>query len=403
MNTQTTATPPVKSSTGWRFWLALAAALLLVQAALRVWISFDLLTATGIEGQFGALVHWRIFDAFAGWIGILLLATAAPTDTRFPRVERFLLPLGLLGLVGASLFGDVSGRAILEIVVSSVLALGTLAVCFRQLAALGRSARTVGLDLEQLWRGITLQWALLWITADIALRIKFWRDGIEAEPRARTILFLLPIVGLLPNVMMALGLRWWNIWRGAPDKRPRLRAWLVSLAATNVGAVLGVASLWFSPLAIAAAFFMALGIGMYFVGFPKDAWKSSRALPFLAAAFALLAIGLVMMAFDTSVERDLFSAAWRHLLSGILTLWLFGAGFLAMNSAVPQRLRAPGPALASVLLFALGLLAAAAILLAAIQDRSAMQGLFVATILQLLGIIVGSAAFARASRGAGAP
>ena len=377
------------------------AALLLVQAGLRVWIGIDLLMATGLEGQFGALVHWRVFDSFGGWIGILLLATASPSDSRLPRAEIFLMPLGLAGLVGASLFGDVGGRAIIEIVVAALLALGTVTIAFRQLTALARSARTVGLDLEQLWRGITLQWALLWVTAEIALRIKFWRDGIEAEPPARAILFLLPTVGLLPNVMMTLGIRWWNAWRGSPNKPPRIRAWLVSIAATNVGAILGVGSLWFGPLAFAGAVFMALGIGMYFVGFPRNAWRNSGALPLVATAFVLLAAGLGMMAFDDTVNRDLYSAAWRHLLSGIPTLWLIGIGFLAMNSVVNERLRARAAALASALLFLLGLVAAASIILAAIQDRSAMQGLFVGAILQLLGIIVGAAAFARSSRGAG--
>ncbi len=402
MNKEVTALvqqPATKNA--WRPWLAMTAALLLVQAALRVWIGIDLLTASGIEGQFGALVHWRIFDSFGGWIGILLLATANLSDSRFPRVELFLMPLGLLGLVGASLFGDVGGRAIIEIVVAGLLALGTVIIAFRQLVTLGRSARTVGVDLEQLWRGVTLQWALLWVTAEIALRIKFWRDGIEAEPRARTLLFLLPTVGLLPNVMMALGIRWWNAWRGSPEKRPRIRAWLVSIAATNIGALLGVGSLWLGPLAFAGAVFMALGIGMYFVGFPKNAWKESDALPLVAAAFLLLAAGLGMMAFGDTVNRELYSAAWRHLLSGVITLWLIGIGFLAMNSVVNDRLRAYGVALASALLFLLGLIAATSILLASIQDRSAMQGLFVGAILQLLGIIVGTAAFARSSRGAG--
>ena len=399
-------TPAVvqKPTANWRPWIAIIAALLVVQAALRVWIGIDLLTATGLEGQFGALVHWRIFDSFAGWIGILLLATANPSDSRAPRVELFLMPLGLLGLVGASLFGDVSGRAIVEIIVASLLALGTIVIAVRQLTGLARAARTVGLDLEQLWRGLTLQWALLWVTADVALRIKFWRDGIGAEPPARTILFLLPTLGLVPNVMMALGIRWWNAWRGSPpqpEKRPRIRAWLVSIAATNVGAILGVASLWLGPLAFAGAGFIALGIGMYFVGFPKNAWKNSGALPLVAAAFVLLAAGLALMAFDDTVQRDLYSAAWRHLLSGIITLWLIGIGFLGMNSIVNERLRPRGAALASALLFLLGLLAAPSILLAAIQDRSAMQGLFVGAILQLLGIIVGAAAFARSSRGAG--
>ncbi|HUO08429.1 MAG TPA: hypothetical protein VM008_09040 [Phycisphaerae bacterium] len=378
--------------------LGMIVGLLLLQAILRVCVAVALLTAPGIEGQFGALVHWRIYDSVDGWVGVLLLAMAGASE-RSRRAEWIVLGAGLLGMIAAMMLGDVGGRAIVEIAVAAVLALGAALMAGRQLIGLSRAAGKIGLDLEQLWRGVALQWTLLWITAELALRIKFWRDGVEAEPRARLILFLVPTVGVLPNVMMAMGVRWWNALRGSPEKRPRVRAWLVSMGAVNVGALLAGASVWRPALAIAGATLMIAGIGLYFVGFPRGAWRAGGGGWLVMASFATLVIGLGMMAADDAVQRDFYSAAWRHLLSGAIVPWLIGIGMIAMQTMVSDRLRPHGAAIVSACMVLIGLFSAAGVFVAAVQDRSVVQGLFVGAVLQLLGIIVGGAALLRASRG----
>jgi hypothetical protein len=119
------------------------------------------------------------------------------------------------------------------------------------------------------------------------------------------------------------------------------------------------------------------------------------------AAFGMLVVGLGMMMMDGAVQKDLYSAAWRHLLGAVSVLWLIGMGGLALETMVTERLRAGtrGVGLLSGLMVLAGILATGAILIGGIEDRSVVQGLFVGATLQLVGVIVGAAAVLRAGRG----
>jgi len=386
--------------------LGMIAGALIVQGILRVWVAIELLLTPGIEGQFGGLVRWRTFDQFAGWIGVLILAMAGVSERgKNAWAETVVLAIGLIGMVASLLLGDVGGRAMVEIGVAGLLAIGTAMVAGRQILALARAAGKVGLDVEQLWRGVALQWVLLWVTVEVALRVRFWRDGVESDERARTILFLMPAVAVLPNVMMAMGIRWWGILRGVELGRPRVRAWVLAMMTLNVGAICVVASVWVGWLSVVGAALMIVGVGMYMLGFPAGAWRvrgggkgSAKMAP---AAFGILVVGLGMMMMDGAVQRDLYSAAWRHLLGAVSVLWLIGMGGLALETIVTERLRegTRGVGLLNGLMVLAGVLATGAILIGGIEDRSVVQGLFVGATLQLLGIIVGVAAFLRAGRG----
>jgi hypothetical protein len=384
----------------------LIAAVLIVQAILRGWVAIDLLLASGIEGELGGLVHWRVFDGFTGWVALMILAMTDEADGRGRGLTRGTLAVGVAAFAISLLLGEVHDRALVEIGVAVILAVAGALVAGRQVLALAKASRQ-GLNVEQLWRGIASQWILLWVAAEITLRVRFSKEGVESEETARSLLFLLPILGVTPNVLMAAGIRWWGGLREeAHTAKPRVRAWLVAMVFLNVGAVLVIGgSVWARGIGIAGAAFMIAGILLYLIGFPTRAWRAASGAWCVPLAFTGLGLGLLMMIGELVMQRSdvptLYSAAWRHLLASIATLWLLGIGSLVLARRVPPRIAAGTRTLASISrwLLLLGVLFATGILLAAISDRDSLRGLFLGAALQLAAFVLATAIALRASKG----
>jgi hypothetical protein len=383
----------------------LIAVTLIVQGLLRGWVAIDLLLSNGIEGQLGGLVHWRVFDGFAGWVALMILAMTDDTDHRARPLVRAVLALGVAAFAGSLLLGDVQNRAIVEIGVAIVLAIAGLLVAGRQVIALAHQSRT-GLNIEQLWRAVAAQWVLLWVAAEVTLRVRFRKEGVESEEMARSLLFLLPVIGVGGNVLMAVGIRWWTLLRNETfPGNVRIRAWVVAMAFLNIGALLViVGSIWARGVAVCGAALMIAAIALYLIGFPRRAWRATAGGWCVPLAFGIFIIALLLMAGELLMERTavatLYSAAWRHLLASVELFWLIGMGSMALQRQVPARIAAGTTGIASLTrwLVLTGVLAVTAVLLLTLMDRDTIRGLFVGAVLQLAGLLLGTAATLRAAR-----
>ena len=257
---------------------------------------------------------------------------------------------------------------------------------------------------RRLSRAVAAQWVLLWIVAEVELRLRLWREGVEAEEMARTLLFLLPVVGVGVNVMMAMGIRWWGAMRGAEGGRPRVRAWVVSMALVNAGAILVATGVVRARgVGVAGAGVMCVGVALYLVGFPRNGWR--RGGVFVVIAYAILLVALAMMGGELLMERDsvpaVYAAAWRHLLGSVEVVWLAGMGGLALRRLVEERIAKSSFTAASIagwMVFA-GAIVTTMIFVLAMWDREMVRGLFVGAGLQLAGVAVGAAVVLRAGKG----
>jgi hypothetical protein len=387
-----------------RVLVMMIAGALIVQGVLRGWVAVGLLMSSGIEGQLGGLVHWRVFDGFVGWVALMILAMTEEEGMRGGWMARAVLGVGVVAFVGSLLMGEVENRAMVEIGVAGVLAIAGALVAGRQVVGLARKSKE-GLNIEQLWRGVAAQWVLLWVAAEVTLRIRFWKEGVEAEETARALLFLLPVVGVVVNVMMAVGIRWWGAMREETGK-VRVRAWVVAMGFVNIGAVgVIVGTVWARGVGVAGALVMIAGIAMYLIGFPKRAWRAAAGGGLVAVGFGVLAIGLLMIAGELSMQRSdvptLYSAAWRHVLTSAQVLWLLGMGSLALAKRVPTRVAAgtKGVVLMSRWMVLAGVVFVAGVLIVGIFERDMVRGLFVGADLELAGVVLGTAVALRAGRG----
>lgn len=410
MQTQTPTIVPPPPLLPARHLLLLIASTLLIQALLRGWVAGEILIAGGIEGQLGGLVHWRVFDGFIGWIALMILALNDDLGSK-GRVPLYAtLAAGVAAFSLSLLLGEVGGRAIVEIAVAGLLAIAGTWVALRQIAGLARAGKS-GLNIEQLWRGIAAQWVLLWIAAEISLRLRFWKEGVESEETARSLLFILPALGVMPNILMAVGIRWATLWRDDDQKtgnRPRVRAWLVALILLNFGIVCTViGTIWARGLGVAGAGVIIAGIALYGVGFPTNAWAAVKTKGggwLVPSAFGLLIVGLLMLGIELAMlpsdVKQHYSSAWRHLIGSVELLWLLGMGSIALQRRVPARIAAGTHVIAAIsrACALLGVLCVAGIfLLAALWERDAIRGIFLGTTLQIVGILLAAAITARAT------
>ena len=263
-----------------------------------------------------------------------------------------------------------------------------------------------GLNIEQLWRGVAAQWVLLWVAAEVTLRIRFWKEGVEAEETARALAVLAARDGgdgerddgggdsLVGRVR-----------EETAGGRVRVRAWMVAMGFVNVGAVgVIVGMVWARGVGVAGAVVMIAGIVMYMIGFPKRAWRTAGG-GLVAIGFVVLAIGLMMIAGELSMQRSdvptLYSAAWRHVLTSAQVLWLLGMGSMALQQRVPARVAAgtKGVALMSRWMVLAGVVFVAGVLILGIFERDMVHGLFVGAGLELAGVVLGAAVTLRAGRG----
>ena len=372
--------------------LLLLLATLLIPAVWRLVLTLQVGFKPDIASEFGALVHLRPLDYFSGWTALALLSLAdyfaAPGQRLDHRIASVLLAAGLAMFVLSLLLGDASQRALLDLIVGAALALLAVHHVLRTFSSLRSAA---GLTLPDLWRLLCSQWLLVWATAEVFLHIRYHVDGIAAQESARTILLLLPAAGLLPNVLMALGIQWWGSLGGySAERPPRWRAWLLAAVLLNVGAALVMigANARFG-WAIAGTTLMLLALLLYLAGFSRRrALMVVISWTLLAAALALLLLDRVMH-FSGQIVPELLAILWRHLLAvGFPTLWLLGIGVMVLRGRLAAPLQMRRLTKGICVTFLIGALLGAGLLLAGLSNRSMIQWLWIAYALEALALIV---------------
>ncbi len=195
------------------------------------------------------------------------------------------------------------------------------------------------MTLIELWRFIGVQWGLLMAAAVIYLRVRVPAEDMVANEGIRQLVFFLPAAAVLPNALMVGGIMAWDFVvrsGAAAGGVPRIRAWLVAMAAINVGALLTVLRpAW---LGIPGGAFAIAGIVLYLAGFPREIWRTMGGRAMLLAA-VMLSIAWAAAAIDPLLDvATFYGAAWRHLWSvGAVWLWLMGIGFLLIERTPAGR------------------------------------------------------------------
>jgi hypothetical protein len=111
------------------------------------------------------------------------------------------------------------------------------AIVIAELGTLAGDIQGGRMTVVQLWRLATVQWMVAWIGAIAALRLRMKPEDMLGNERARQLLFVLPMLGVLPNVFMGNALRWWRAIAFGDEEtwQVRARAWVVALVGGNVG------------------------------------------------------------------------------------------------------------------------------------------------------------------------
>jgi len=381
--------------------LAILLGTLLLLVGLRIWLTARIAFAPGQETESATLVFLRTLDAYTGWAALLILSLVGCHAQRgrgpgrhASRVRNALIPLsllaGILALTASIFLSDVVTRSQLEIALAFWLALCGLFLIIRQLVALAAHFST-GLNIEQLWRLIAAQWILVWLAAEIFLRIKLRGEGVTANESARNILFLLPTACVLPNILMALGIRWWIALRPAtpPQPAPHVRAWLLAMLLLNLGAVLLMIPLpW---LGIPGAALMIAATLLYLAGFRRPGLWTTLAWTSFILALLLLAGQRLMQLHDTPI-RNVYSAAWRYLLTdGLLLTWLLSRGLHHLRTHLAPNLQMRTLTRLIAFLLILGILTTLLTLLAAISHSDALPYLLYGTIPEAAALLLATA------------
>jgi len=385
-------------------------------------LASDFMLQSSIPQRALTLLRWRLLDQFTGWYALLILFAAENIDAVPPpsgALRRIISAALILGIactcyalaiaMGAVTFHPAGLEKNLELITAGLLALAAAMLVFRQLFSLAQTiGERAGFTIDQLWRLLTIQWILVWVAAEVFLRIKFRNaGGVSADERARGLLFALPAFGVLPNLMASGQIRWHG-YRLAVLQKPqsfRVRAWIVAMISLNLGAVCIIGSefagRWFSVIgAIAVGF----GVVMYHLGFPPESRRGAGRI--LMASFGMLVVGVLLAAAEriragqqVAVLRE-FGAAWRFLLSpGATILWVAGIGFGAIEAFTPATLQPSGAKrVAFGMLLAGALAIALCFILAAVIERQWLAWVGVGCVLMWLGLLIGCAVALRSWR-----
>ena len=168
-----------------------------------------------------------VAGAVCGVAALLLLILVGNAESGGSVVGEILPWAGLAGILSVGVnaaWPEAAGREIVELNVAVWTAAVTGMLAVRQMLTITR--RGGGMNIEQLWRLVAVQWALLAAGAEVYFRWTYRHEGIAASQNARSVLFLLPALAVLPNVMMAVGIRLWGARAMGGEKPPRCgRGW----------------------------------------------------------------------------------------------------------------------------------------------------------------------------------
>lgn len=399
-------------------------AALLLRAFWRVALAWDIAGWGGAASDAqtagaGAPVFWQVLDPLVGWLALLILALSNrlsyPREKLANAIEGAGLLLGLVAWWTSAAVPEASGRSPAELAAALPLALVAGALVWRELRAIaaaasrgsGEAGGAGGMNIEQLWRLVACQWVLVWVAAELFLRFKLRGTGgggggagggVMAHASARTLLFLLPAVGVLPNVLMAVGIRWWGDLVGRPRRLvPRERAWLLALLLQNLGAALVFAGpRWLG--AVGAALMLA-ATALYLLGFPFvpgiGAGLFYLAWAWAAAGVALLGLERLMEASGQPVLLH-FSAAWRIALTdGLPLTWLLALGVMTLRTRLRATLHMRQLTWAVTSLITLGIVLLAATWLLALEDRAWLHWLMAGATVEWAAILAAAVACLR--------
>jgi hypothetical protein len=359
-------------------WITLA-----VAAVWRLLLAWQVMAAPGEStgalaiGQAAVVVHWRQLDALFGWAVFLLwLMTVTGLVGGSRQRARIAMVVAVFSLVGVLLSAmaiawDVwnpgQGSALafigerLDKIAAIWLALIGLAAVLWELRAVSGDISDGQIHLVHLWRVLTAQWVLAWLAANLFLQLFQRKGDLLGNEGVRQLLFNIPALGLLPNLLMLSGIRLWNlVMRPGPDAPavseplvPRCRAWILAMILAPLGGILVVLrSPW---MGIFGGGLLLVAIVLYAVGFPRGAWKkigSDRPAPgglwhLWVWMFFVFAIGVMVLERGASLSSGssglaFLGSGWRHLLFVGFGLWLLHACLAGQALLLAPRFRLGG-------------------------------------------------------------
>ncbi len=394
---------PMQRALLWGMWLLLAAL-----AAWRVILAASVVLNPSLAGMEGmAVVQWPRLEGFAAWVAIALLILSRGLLPASVRQGRAAIVLAIVALVGMFFFGcsvaldpwtGAEGfNAAAGVVAVLLLAMCAAAIALLEVRAILQAMQRGGATILDVWRFAAAQWGLLMAAALVYMTMAVKKDRLLVEDQFRTLAFMLPAAGVLPNAMMAAGILWWDrIVRagGSVLPVPRVRAWMVAFLLMNLGGLLLV---WrASWMGIPGAGLEILGIIFYLIGFPREFWRGVGGKAVLAAwGLMAVAVGAMMMERVLLVWNPVisvfYSGAWRHLWMGAVVVWLMGMGAVAVGQLMPS-LRMRRIALVAIVLMVSGVVGTAGIWLvtttrAGEAQVPMMEWMIVGTGLELMGIL----------------
>ncbi len=386
--------------------------LVLTLLAVALWresLAVGILFKPTIENNLGSLVHWRQLDNFAGPLCLLLLAA---TGRRWVGLATVLVGAGTL-LLGTSILAMQWAAPLglqdwLMRSGAAGLALGAGTLVVRELKEvsdrLGAATANVGrqgarqgaggLDLIDLARLVMVQWVLVWAAAEVFLRFRLAAVDLAASAAGRVLLFSLPTLGILPNLLMSTTLRWGPAI-AAGKGRARPRACLVGMVVVNVGAIVMVV---FPKAAGVGGALVAAGVGLFVIGLP-----GVRVM--LAAAWAVLAVGVLgvagLSAYTVMTGQPVLeyvAAGMRYvLMPGALVLWLAAAGWGALG-LVPERWRGGELGRVAIGCLVVALVGTVGAFWLEAGVGSGIQLLALSSVAELAGVVLGGALALRGLR-----
>jgi hypothetical protein len=334
-------------------------------ASFGVGLLFRIATGATYEAVPGAVVHVHGLAQFWGWVTLFIFAvgghllrqnTARPAPRWLELIAALFIVAGLLTFFAGLINGVRESFPGIDIVGSSLLLIAAIlfgvAVTW-MLSGAVKNQRRHGLMALVCWL-----WA--WAIVDLCMRIRFVHAPVLPD-WARTLLIILPVLGLATNAIYGFGIR---LVPGVLNiGRLRSRWFSPALILHNIGLCLFLIPLRIEQ-AIGAACMLA-GAICYVIGMDFLRSKPSRPIYgidprghiLIRVAFFWLVVGLAMILAQQFFPAlpHAYSGAWRHALTvGFITTMILGVGYRILPIFIKQPLASTRLMLISAALIIVG-------------------------------------------------
>jgi hypothetical protein len=301
-------------------------------------------------GKLNALPIWATVGVLNVVALFLRVGARRKTPLWLHAIPGFLLVGGLLVFYPALWQTNTTGdQRWAEIVASGYLVAAALLTAGEILWLLW--GRPGGIELAHLFIAVAVEWLLVFASADVLLRIHYM-DKTAIPPAARFRLFEIAQLGVLANLVFAIGLRTWPGLFGITALR--VRAWLLTLTLYNAGLILLLTGV--QTLCVTGGVVMFVG-GLFFLvglGFLRSAQHrvpaAGRGTVLLGLLWLHLALAMLVAFCATrgpfpAMGYDPFAQAIEHAVA----VGFFGTIVLGVARRLVVAVM-PGPLLPSTLL-----------------------------------------------------